>query len=97
MRAIAIKDGHDGLIVRSPDARDEDGKAVVFEMPDGATGTWFVEVDEDGKPVSPLPKKEKASKVIPGQGPVRGSQMTGSAKAKADQHAADVKAESLIA
>jgi hypothetical protein len=72
MRVIAIKAGYDGLAVRDPETL-EDGAPVVFDMPEGSKGTWFVEVDESGRPLVDLPKKVK-DKTIPGAGPKKGSQ-----------------------
>lgn len=89
MRVIAVEQGYDGLMVRSPDAFDAEGKPIVFEMPDGATGKWFVPVDENDKPVAPIKAKAKAKHgdPVPGQGPKRGSQVE---VPGASKHAADV-------
>jgi hypothetical protein len=87
MRVIAIATGYDGLMVRDPEAF-ENGKPVVFEMPDGAAGKWFTPVDDEGDPIAQLPKKPKVDKNAPvaGQGPKRGSQQNvpGANKAAAD-------------
>lgn len=75
MRVIAIDRGYDGLCVREPDAVDAlTGGPVVFDMPDGAEGGWFVEADEDGKPLVERPKVAK-SRDVPGAGPKPGSQL----------------------
>ncbi len=54
MRVIATGKGYDGLNVR------EEGDE--FEMPEGAKGSWFIPLDEDGKPEKPA-KAEKPAKV----------------------------------
>lgn len=76
MRVIAIKEGYDGVQFRDPAARNEDGQPVVFEMPDGQRSSWFVEVDDEGKPLTPIKKepKKRGREGIPGQGPERGAQ-----------------------
>lgn len=75
MRVIAIEVGYDGLCVRHPDAMDTlTGAPMVFDMPDGAKGSWFVEADEDGKPLVERAKVRKSADV-PGAGPKPGSQL----------------------
>jgi hypothetical protein len=69
---MAIKAGYDGFRVRDPETMS--GEDLIFEMPDGMTATWFVEVDENDKPIKAIPK-EKKDKRIPGAGPAKGSQM----------------------
>lgn len=85
MKVIAIKAGYDGLCVRDPEAL-EDGAPVVFDMPDGSKGSWFVEVDESGRPLEDLPKKKK-DKSIPGAGPAKGSQQVDRAYPKGQAEA----------
>jgi len=74
MKVLAIKAGYDGLCVRDPETMPHD--MLVFDVPEGSTGSWFVECDEDGRPLEALPKVKK-DKTIPGAGPAKGSQMKG--------------------
>lgn len=75
MRVIAIDRGYDGLCVREPDAIDTlTGNPLVFDMPDGAKGSWFVEADEDGKPLVERAKVRKSTDV-PGAGPKPGAHL----------------------
>lgn len=80
MRVIAIKAGYDGRRFRDPEAL-EDGRPVVFEMPDLRPGqkpaSWYVEVDEEGNPLKAVPKKPKAQgqPAVPGQGPAKGAEL----------------------
>ncbi len=54
MRVVATGKGYDGLNIR------EDGD--IFEMPDGATGSWFEPLDEGDAP-KPAAKKVKEKPV----------------------------------
>lgn len=77
MKCIAIQRGYDGTSVRDPEELDPYTKApAIFEMPDGAKGTWFVECDDEGRPLVELKKtKPVKNKEIPGAGPAKGSQL----------------------
>lgn len=88
MRVIAIKPGYDGLQFRDP-GHFEDGRPVVFEMPDGAPGSWFVPVDDEGKPLAVIKQEPKRKGEVPGAGPKKGSQMQlpGANKAAAEAQA----------
>ena len=76
MQVIAIERGYDGICVREPDAIDPyTGKPQMFDMPDGATGSWFVEVDQHGDPLQELAPKPRPDSTPPGAGPKPGSQI----------------------
>lgn len=76
MLVIAIERGYDGEVVREPGAVHSNGQPVIFKMPDEAKGSWFVQCDETGKPLKPIPSKIKRGHEVPGAGPKPGSGAT---------------------
>ena len=58
MRVIAVAIGYDNIVVRQPG--DE------FDMPEGATGSWFMPAagEQDESPVEPAPAAAKPRHVV---------------------------------